>query len=71
MPFTENQVKQSLINYLAKNPGTPAKRISRDFQDIFPGITKKNINPILYREKLLFRSEGFSPPIWFQLKVTL
>ena len=68
MPFTENQVKQSLINYLANNPGTPARRISRDFQDIFPGITKRTINPILYRERQLFRSEGFSPPIWFSIQ---
>ena len=69
MPFTENQVKQSLINYLANNPGTPARRISRDFQDIFPGITKRTINPILYRKSASFVQKDLAHQLRFQSKV--
>ena len=33
----------------------------------FPNLSKRDINPILYREKQIFRLRGRTPPIWFSI----
>ena len=63
----EYELKTTLQNYLISNPGSPAKRIVRDLRWDFPNLSKRDINPILYREKQIFRSEGRTPPIWFSI----
>ena len=59
------QFKKSLQTYLSVNPGTPARRIAKDLSETWPGLSKRDINPILYRERDIFRSQGYTPPIWF------
>ena len=63
----EYELKTTLQNYLISNPGSPAKRIVRDLRWDFPNLSKRDINPILYIEKLIFRSEVRTPPIWFSI----
>jgi len=55
----EYELKTTLQNYLISYPESPVKRIVRDLRWDFPNLSKRDINPILYREKQIFWSEMF------------
>ena len=70
MPNTQTQIKLKslLVEYLKSNPGTPAKKIAIDLREKGVSVSKKDINPILYRERSIFSSDGYTPPIWYLAK---
>ncbi|HIC44075.1 MAG TPA: DEAD/DEAH box helicase, partial [Sulfurimonas sp.] len=66
--LTQIKLKNLLLDYVQLNPGTPAKIIARDLcgkEGV--SVSKKDINPILYRERSIFRPDGYTPPIWYRL----
>jgi len=65
--LTQIKLKNLLLDYVQLNPGTPAKKIARDLSEKGDSVSKKDINPILYRERSIFLSDGYTPPIWYRL----
>lgn len=64
----EQTLLQSIQAVLARNPGISAKMLVREInlvRSTTDPLTKRNINPVLYQNSKLFRSEGWSPPRWF------
>ena len=65
--LTQIKIKNLLLDYVHLNPGTPAKIIARDLSGKEGvSVSKKDINPILYRERSIFRSDGYTPPTSFE-----
>ena len=65
--LTQIKLKNLLLDYVQLNPGTPAKKIARDLSEKGDSVSKKDINPILYRERSIFHPDGYTPPIWYRL----
>lgn len=60
-------LENCLIRILKTEPGLPAKIIAQRARDLLSDrtVTKRIVNPVLYRKKLVFRYVGQTPPKWY------
>jgi hypothetical protein len=62
--LTQIKLKNLLLDYVQLNPGTPAKKIARDLSEKGDSVSKKDINPILYRERSTMTDGKLSLMVW-------
>ena len=62
-----NRLVNLITHVLNQNTiGLPAKSIAKQIREISgEDVRKSDINPILYKNKYLFESRNYSPPLWF------
>ncbi len=68
MKTERDDLIQHLLKAVSSSQGASARLLVKEINSrkkFHKIVTKKDINPILYRERQLFRSEGWSPPRWF------